>query len=171
MLDELRRAGRDLFVRGLVSTRGGNMSIRTGDTITVTRAGAMLGRLREGDFVDVPVNGQGTSEGEASSDTAIHRAIYQRSHARAVVHAHPTSVVVLSFAQEEIVPVDNEGKVFVPRVPVVPERDAVADAVASGARIVVLRGHGTYAAARTVEDAESWTTTLEMSAAILIGLR
>lgn len=175
-MDAIVRAGADLAARGFVSTRGGNLSVRIGDRLLITRTGAALGRLSERDVVDVPLSGPWP--GGPSSDLGVHLGVYARSDARAVVHAHPNAAVTLSFGCDEIVPVDHEGKVFVPRVPVVDEREdraalggAVGEYIAEGRRVVVSRTHGSYAAGATIEDALAWTTTLEMSAQILFGLR
>ena len=87
-LDVFRAAGRMLWEAGLVSSHGGNMSIRLPDGgLLVTRTGAMLGRLGEGDLVTVAADG--SSRGEPSMDTALHRAAYEEAGTQAVLHAHP----------------------------------------------------------------------------------
>lgn len=176
--ERMRRAGRDLYIAGLVSTRSGNLSVRIRDTLVVTRAGASLPHLRPEDLVEVPAAGPGDRDGDASSDLAVHRAVYARSSARAVVHAHPPLAVVLSFGGTPIVPADHEGRLFIPSVPVVDEGrprvvvgDRVGEAMADGAAIVAVRGHGTYAAGDSIEAATHWTTSLELSARIVIELR
>src|SRR4030042_122482 len=51
---EFRAVGRMLWEAGLVSSHGGNMSVRLPDGgLLITRTGAMLGRLDEGDLVTV----------------------------------------------------------------------------------------------------------------------
>src|SRR3972149_1940826 len=91
----LREAGRMLWEAGLVSSHGGNLSARlpagrqglTDGGMLITRTGAMLGRIGDCDLVTVAADG--SSEGEPSMDTAVHRAIYAASGAGAVIHAHP----------------------------------------------------------------------------------
>ena len=39
MLEEFQRIGRDLFLSGLVSSHGGNMSVRMGDRVLITHRG------------------------------------------------------------------------------------------------------------------------------------
>ncbi len=36
VLEQFQRVGRDLFVAGLISSHGGNMSVRQGDRILIT---------------------------------------------------------------------------------------------------------------------------------------
>ncbi|HEX9976514.1 MAG TPA: hypothetical protein VGA82_04610 [Dehalococcoidales bacterium] len=40
MLEEFQRIGRDLFLSGLASSHGGNMSVRLGDRLIITRRGS-----------------------------------------------------------------------------------------------------------------------------------
>lgn len=177
-LDRLRRVGRDLALAGLVSTRGGNLSVRTGERILVTRTGAALGHLEAESLVEVPAERAAPGDEEASSDLLLHREIYRSRGVGAIVHAHPPAVTALTFAGEVIEPVDHEGRLLMPTVQICEETDPreglarrAADAVAAGDRVVAVRGHGTYAAGESPEDACHWTTALEMSARILLDLR
>ncbi|GAG46362.1 unnamed protein product, partial [marine sediment metagenome] len=80
--EEFRAVGRMLWEAGLVSSHGGNMSVRLPDgALLITRTGAMLGRLDEGDLVTVAADG--SSEGQPSMDTAVHRAVYATTAAGA----------------------------------------------------------------------------------------
>ena len=42
--------GRDLYEHQMISSHGGNLSIRLGDRIIIKRRGAMLGRLKPHDL-------------------------------------------------------------------------------------------------------------------------
>ena len=46
MLDQFQRFGYDLFYRGLTSSHGGNMSVRMGDRIVITRTGSIVHTVR-----------------------------------------------------------------------------------------------------------------------------
>ena len=46
LYEEFRTIGRDIFVTGLTSSHGGNMSVRVGDKIIIKRRGAQFGRLK-----------------------------------------------------------------------------------------------------------------------------
>src|SRR5688500_13090001 len=152
VLERMRRCGADLFASGLITTRGGNLSVRVGDTIVITRTGALLAHLAPPDLVECPVGSSGERDDETSSDLVVHRAVYQACDARAVLHAHPPTAVAFTWTTDHFSPDDHEGRVFIPHVPVVAERKPrtlvasdVAAAVAAGARIVAVRTHGTYA--------------------------
>ena len=52
MLEEFQRIGRDLFLSGLVSSHGGNMSVRMGDRVLITHRGSQLGQITAEDIVE-----------------------------------------------------------------------------------------------------------------------
>ena len=52
MLKDFQRFGRDLFLAGLNSSHSGNLSVRRGDKIIITRRGSMLGNLAEQDIIE-----------------------------------------------------------------------------------------------------------------------
>ena len=167
-LDGFRAAGRMLWEAGLVSSHGGNMSVRLRDGgLMVTRTGSMLGRLDDGDLVVVAADG--SSRGEPSMDTALHRAAYEATGAGAVLHAHPRHAIALSLVMDAIEPADAEGKLRLVAVPVV-EAEGVAQALRD-APIVMARGHGSYARGEDLWQALQWTSVLEESAQVLWLLR
>jgi len=83
---EFQTVGQDLFLRGSVSSHGGNLSVRLGDRVVITRRGAQLNHLTERDLVETGVAWNDRATPSASSELAIHRAIYQRTRAHAIVH-------------------------------------------------------------------------------------
>jgi L-fuculose-phosphate aldolase len=166
--EALREAGRMLWESGLVSSHGGNLSARLADGgILITRTGAMLGRLGEGDLATVTADG--SSAGAPSMDAAVHRAIYEATGAGAVVHAHPRHAIALSLVLDALEPADAEGKLRLSVVPVV-DGEGVAEALRTAA-VALARGHGSYARGEDVWQALQWTSVLEESAQVLWLLR
>jgi len=165
LLDQFRQVGRMLWEGGLLSSHGGNLSVRLEDqTILITRHACLLGRIGGGDLVRVGPQGQ--ADGEPSLDTAIHRAIYAaQPQARAVVHAHPRHAIALSLRQSVIEPLDLEGRHYLRSVAVV-EAEKVAQAL-QRQPVVVVRGHGSYAWGGDLWQALQWTSVLEESAQVL----
>jgi ribulose-5-phosphate 4-epimerase/fuculose-1-phosphate aldolase len=88
--DPFRSAGRALFSLGLVRGTEGNLSTFDGTTIVITRAGAPLDALGDGDLVAGALE---ASLDGASSDVAVHRSLYRERGPGAVVHAHPAGTV------------------------------------------------------------------------------
>src|SRR4030042_3534451 len=150
---QFQEVGRDLYVAGLVSSHGGNMSVRFGDRLLIKRRGAMLGRLKEGDLIETGLDKTDSGVALASTELVVHRAIYLATPALAVVHAHPRTAIALSLSREQIVPIDNEASYLLHKVPVVAAEVASgsAELVEKGPagppqyKIVMLRGHGCVA--------------------------
>ncbi|MGE3074610.1 MAG: class II aldolase/adducin family protein [Dehalococcoidia bacterium] len=160
--------GKDLYSLGLVSSHGGNLSVRNGHEMWITGTGTMLGRLRERHMSLVLPDG--THSGPPpSSDTLLHSTVYALGGALAVVHAHPHHAIAMTFETEKFVPPDFEGQHFLEDVPVVPQGPNQVERVAAALQsrlVVVLQGHGAYARGQTLWEALHWVTALEESAHI-----
>lgn len=176
ILTQFQEIGRDMFVHNLISSHGGNISMRVGDRILITRRGSMLGRLKERDIIETGLFKKDSGVALASTELIVHRAIYLTTPGLAICHAHIRQAVALSLSREEIMPVDNEGSYLLKRVPVIevefasgtPQMaDAVAEALKSY-KIVMLRGHGSFAIGQTLEEAFQWTDALEEACEIII---
>lgn len=175
-IEEFKEIGRDIFVSRLISSHGGNMSLREGDTIYITRSGSMLGRLRDDDIVAVPLYGPSDEDSQASSELVVHRAIYQKTGTTAIVHTHSPHTIFRSMVEEEFIePIDSEARLFTPRVKIVSSKQTVGSSVAARLiseelakdPVVVLRGHGPFACGKRLEDAFHWISALECSCEIL----
>ncbi len=176
MLKQFQTVGGDLFLQGLNSSHSGNLSIRKGEMIWITRRGAPLGRLKAADIVGVDLRHPEPMARFASRELPSHVAIYAHGLAGAVVHAHPPAAVALSLSRDGIVPLDLEGGHHIPRVGVVvppgpydPHRLAgpVGQALRE-ARVAVIRAHGTFSWGADLWEAFRWTSTLEHSCRILL---
>lgn len=179
MLRQFQEIGRDLYVAGLVSSHGGNLSVRFGDRVVIKRRGAMLGRLREGDLVETGLEKPDSGVALASTELVVHRAIYLATPALAVVHAHPRTAIALSLSRDEIVPIDNEGSYLLHKVPVVAAEFASGSAelveklptALQEYKIVMLRGHGCFSIGQTLEEAFQWVSCLEESCQIILAAK
>ncbi len=179
ILSQFQSVGHGLFTRGLVSATSGNLSIRLGDRIIITRRGSRLGSLEENDLIETGVSKNDRSTPLASTELKVHRAIYQQTPALAIVHAHPPHAIALSLTETEIVPSDVEGLSIMDRVPVLGWHMKVtlgglADMITQAlkqCRIVMVRGHGSFAIGQLLEEAHNCTTTLEESCQVICLLR
>ena len=169
LAEEFERIGKRLFLEGLVGANFGNMSMRTEGGFYVTRTGAYL------DAGETPayVPDAGDAPREASSEYRVHRAVYREAPHHAIVHAHPVHAVAASLDTDLIRPADSEGGMLCPAIPVVtgdPGTDAIARNVAEALRsghIVIVRGHGTFAAGKTLDEAYVYTSVAEYACRIL----
>ena len=179
ILSQFQTVGHDLFTKGLVSSHSGNLSIRLGERIIITRRNSGLGSLEEHDLIETGINKNDRNTPLASIELAVHRAIYRETPALAIVHAHPPHAVALSLTEKEIVPIDAEGLSTVGRVPVLGwhmevKPGGLADIIAQALkqhRIIMVHGHGSFAIGQLLEEAHNYTTTLEESCQVICLLK
>ena len=175
VLDQFRLIGRDLFLAGVISSHGGNMSVRMGDRILITRRDSMLAQLDERDIITTGLEGNVANVMLASTEIGVHRAIYLETSAQAIVHAHPPYAIARSLFCDEIVPIDSEGSYLLHKVPVVAtELTAGSKEVAAllprwlkEYDLVMLRGHGPFAIGHLLEEAYQLTSVFEMTCKIM----
>jgi L-fuculose-phosphate aldolase len=181
MIDEriyemFREIGRDLYTANLISSHGRNLSIRLGDHVVIKRRGAMLGQLKPQDLIETRLDKNDSGVALASTELLAHRTIYLNTPALAICHCHPRTAIAFSLSRDEIVPIDNEASYFLKKVPVVTEEFAsgtpqMANKVASALqnyKIIMLRGHGSFATGQTLDEAFLWSSTLEEACQIML---
>ena len=156
---------------GINDSHSGNASVRVGERVWITPTGACADTLASDRLVECHLDGR-IGDG-ASLDTPLHLAVYRTNpEAAAVLHSHGPHTVALTLDSSDFEPADFEGQMYFPRVPVIqiPYDRYVADAPervsAALARhpVAVVRGHGVYACAASLNLAYKWTCSLEMSA-------
>ncbi|MBN1339378.1 MAG: class II aldolase/adducin family protein [Bacteroidales bacterium] len=172
--------GKDLSNRGYNSSHAGNLSMKSGGRIIITRRSSMLGWLQPEDLVTIDLEEEDAhSSLIASTESNVHRNIYMQTDAMAVVHAHAPAATALSMVLDEITCIDGEGMLLYKKIPVV-ECDIpvgsyeVAGKVAHTLRnypAVVVRAHGVFAKGVTLEDALGVLTGVEQAADIIYRIR
>jgi L-fuculose-phosphate aldolase len=162
--EELIAVGKELYDRGLQTTRSGNISAREGDRFIITKTGAHLGRLAKSDLISVDISAHAPVSREASCESPVHRAIYNATGALAIVHAHPIYAIALAEVSldDSILPVHNEGLVGLKRVPIVDttvlgldigeKPSAIVPALTQSCAVVV-RNHGAFATGESLRQA------------------
>lgn len=174
-IKKLIEIGRLLYEEGLIDARAGNLSYRLGKDMLITRTKSHLGKLKEWDFIRIPLTESHVLEERASSEALVHKEIYLNTPYRCVVHAHPPCAVALSFGLDPIEPEDSEGKALLGSVKVIPSYPSgskeLAKAVAQAlktSRLVVVRAHGVFSADSDPFHAYSHISVLERSCKILL---
>lgn len=179
ILAQFQSVGRDLFTRGLVSSNSGNLSIRLGDRIFITRRGCLLSSLQENDLIETGIERNSRTTPLASIELPVHRAIYKATQAQAIVHAHPPHAIALSLTDHEIEPTGAEEISQIGKIPVVGWHiaakpgglaDVIAEALAEN-RIIMVHGHGSFAVGQLLDEAYNLTTALEQMSQILCLLK
>ncbi len=176
--EEMIEFSRMLVQFDLLEFKGGNLSARLDDDhVLVTRRGMKKGIPNPDDIVRTRIDGDDEGAFAASSALEIHRAIYRKTDAMAIVHGHPSKTVSLSFFLDEIVPQDENGVLYLGRsvkvvaAPTLFGWNLVADEMAEGliyGKVVVEKWHGTFAKGKDLGDAFHLTRAIEFSAAHLI---
>jgi L-fuculose-phosphate aldolase len=118
-------------------------------------------------------------EKTASSETPVHRKIYQETSAKVILHAHCQYSIVMSLLEFEagsssIIPIDSEGKLFLKKIPIICGGIGSAELAKNAAEAfktgetkgAVILGHGTIAVGDTLEEAYNITAQLEHAAKI-----
>jgi L-fuculose-phosphate aldolase len=168
---ELVRTYRWLRQYGLNDSHSGNASVRDGDRVWITPTGACADTLTETELIACNIDG--TMGDKASLDAPLHIATYLANpDARCVLHSHGPYSVAITMDGRDFMPPDFEGVYYFSRVPVltIPFQDYAEESPRQVSRtlakypITVVRGHGVYACAETVNLAYKWTSSLELSA-------
>jgi L-fuculose-phosphate aldolase len=143
---QLIAVGRELYDRGLQTTRSGNISVRDGDQFLITKTGTNLGRLKDSDLIDVDLRPNLPISPAASCESPVHRAI---------------ALAEISTA-DGIQPIHNEGLAGLKWIPVVDttvlgqdigeEPNAIAEALSRWCSVVV-RSHGAFTVGNSLEQA------------------
>ena len=166
------------YIAGLQDTHSGNMSMRIGNRMLITRRGSMLGFLNDYDIIEVGLEKNDCGISLASSEVGVHRAIYRETNGLAIVHAHLINAVILSLINDEIVPIDVEGSYTIRKVPVLSfelgsgskEMEEDIPEYLKNNKIVVAKGHGAIAIGETLEEALFYNSVLENSCKIIVGI-
>lgn len=169
MYAEFNQFGRDLFIQGLNSSHSGNLSVRLGDRLVITRRGSMLANLKESDLIETGLFKNDSNITLASTEIGVHRSIYRNTAALAIVHAHPVYATALSLVDDEIIPIDSEGQYLLHKIPVLKFEHTIGSAEVARVlpeylreyKIVMIRGHGCFACGQLLEEAYQWTSSLE----------
>lgn len=174
--------GRELFLAGMNNSHSGNMSFFEPErrVITITKTGAMLGLINESSLVETTITENCEMDKIASREIVVHREIYNKTSKKAIIHAHPPAVIAMSLENDVIKPIDAEGGYYFSEgVPVITVENAIASSEVAVKiapylekhNIAVVRGHGTFAAAETLEKCLLYTTSIEFSCRTIINYK
>jgi L-fuculose-phosphate aldolase len=171
---QLVRAGARLADAGLVRARSGNMSVRCAERMRITAAGARLSELGSGDLVWASISAPAAGSERASSEAALHAAIYRaRPDVAAIVHTHSAYVTAWTLRGTGLPLVTEDARYYgmgelVDLAPYAPAGSAgladSATAVLGGAPAVLLERHGAVTVAGALDRAVDLAESLEHQA-------
>ena len=165
-----RRMASDDLAPGM----SGNLSVRRGGLMAITPSGVPYERMTPADICLVRTSDEALLSGpRPSTETPMHLALYQASHAAAIVHTHSPFVIALSTVLDELPAVhyamaDLGGPVRVAPYARFGTTQLAASAAAklAGRSAVILRNHGALACGPTLERAYERARTLEWLARV-----
>jgi L-fuculose-phosphate aldolase len=158
---DFRKFGRLLDSHGMNTSHSGNLSVRRGDRIFITRRGSMSADIRKNDVIETGIYEDDSGIVLASTETIVHRAIYQDTSALAVIHAHPPYAIVLSLLEKDIIAVDAEGAYHMHKIPVLDLKVPVGSSEAAeklppvlkNYKAAMVRSHGVFTTGNILEEA------------------
>lgn len=170
---EIAKFGKKVVASGLTSSRFGNISLCQGEKISITCTGSMLDELDQTNVVEVDLNSPCDLDKIASIETCVHRAIYQCTSIKALIHTHSPYAVALSLLERDsIEPLDSEGILFLGAMPIVEGHlgsDSLAKAVSAALQshtACVARGHGVFASGMNLSEAFAAASMVEHSSQV-----
>ncbi len=173
-IDLLIRIGKELYRRGLTSSTGGNISVRCGDRVYITRSRSSLGFLKREDILEVSAkDGSYRGNGRPSSELPLHLGIYRSMDVLAIIHAHPPFSIAYLKEGMKISPVGTEGRMILRNFKVLPGEgfnivnvDEVVEALKE-CPITFVSNHGSVAVGRSLLEAFELTDLLESEIKVL----
>jgi autoinducer 2 (AI-2) kinase len=178
--DEVVRTVEEMYAHGLITSTGGNVSVRIPgkDEVWITPNSFFKGALRADMLVRVDLEGNpiGDSPYAPSSERMLHCAMYRNnSNVGAVIHSHAPKATILGLAGLPFLPISTEAAFIgeIPRVPfIMPGTAELADAVGAAAKntlAVLMQNHGLIVGGANLRHAIDLTLIIEQTAEKLIA--
>jgi L-fuculose-phosphate aldolase len=179
--ERMVNTSKGLYDHGLVKGTSGNISARIPgtDTFLIKPSGVYMGFLKPEDLVLVDLEGNKIrGKRKVSAETPMHAAIYRvRKDVQAVVHTHAPTATAFGIAGTEILPVQIEVFMRLPRgVPIVPFKQPGSKALAEAVQkkiadydAIILENHGIVTVGSTIEAACNLNEMVEEAAKIQLS--
>ena len=182
--DEIVRAARSLFSRGLTHGSTGNLSVRVGDEILVTPTGSSLGTVEAHQLSIIDLSGRHVDGARPSKEAFLHAAVLRaRPSAAAVVHTHSTYSAAVSCMDgldphNALPPLTAYFAMRVGRLPLLPYHapgdttlGPLAEDTARDHSAILLSNHGPVVAGADLNAAMDAIEELEETAKLFLLLR
>jgi L-fuculose-phosphate aldolase len=171
---DLVQACHRLAAAGLVVGTSGNVSVRAGETVSLTAKGVALGEVTPADVAVTDLDGK-VLAGSPTSELELHLAIYRRYDAGAIVHTHAPMATALACVLDELPVIHYQLLALGGSIRVAPFHPfgtrelaaAVADAL-QGRAAALLSNHGAVNYAPSLRDAVAGAVVLEWACALYL---
>lgn len=158
---EIISVSNEIYNKGLVSGKAGNISARFGDVVAITPTLKSLSNLNEEDIVLVNMEGEVLTKGKPSSEVNMHLEIYKkRSDVKAIVHTHSPYATGFAFSNKKLKRLEGFGAIKTPYLSsieyVKPGTDELAKSASEGLGdedVLILKNHGVICVSDSLKEA------------------
>lgn len=178
VINKMIAVGKNFYDRGWLFATSGNLSARTDGGIILTASGAHKGYLTEDDFVLIDLEGNVIGgKGNPSGETDFHLQLYNSfENVNSVIHTHSVYSSLVSL-NEKVEFKDNEimkafegikepaEPMIIPAFPNLQQKAELIELIANNSNVIkfgyLLKGHGLFAFASSLEKAQIYTEAFE----------
>lgn len=163
---EIIRTSNEIYDKGLVSGKSGNISVRFrkdgNDIVAITPTLKSLSDLSEDDIVLVDFNAKPLTKGKPSSEVNMHLEIYKkRDDINAIVHTHSPYATGFAFSSKKLKRLEGFGKINNPFISEIeyqkPGSDELAISASEGIKdedVLILKNHGVVCVGENLKEAK-----------------
>lgn len=158
---EIISVSNEIYDKGLVSGKSGNISARFGDVVAITPTLKSLSDLKEEDIVLINMEGEVLTKGKPSSEVNMHLEIYKkRSDVKAIVHTHSPYATGFAFSDKKLKRLEGFGEIKNPYLSSIeyekPGTDELAKSASEGIGeddVLILKNHGVVCVSDSLKEA------------------
>ena len=158
---EIINVSNEIYNKGLVSGKSGNISARFGSIVAITPTLKSLSDLREEDIVLVDMDANVLTKGKPSSEVNMHLEIYKkRPDVNAIVHTHSPYATGFAFSDKRLKRLEGFGPIKTPFLESIeyekPGSDELAKSASEGLGsedVLILKNHGVICVSDSLKEA------------------
>ena len=158
---EIIDVSNEVYEKGLVSGKAGNISARFGDVVAITPTLKSLYNLSQEDIVLVDMGANVLTKGKPSSEVNMHLEIYKRRpDVQAIVHTHSPYATGFAFSNKKLKRLEGFGAIKSPYLSDIeyekPGSDELAKSAGEGLGdedALILKNHGVICVSDSLKEA------------------
>lgn len=151
----------EIYNKGLVSGKAGNVSARFGNVVAITPTLKSLSNLNEEDIILVNMNGEVLTKGKPSSEVNMHLEIYKkRSDVTSIVHTHSPYATGFAFSDKKLKRLEGFGEIKNQYLPFIEYEKPGSAELAKNAvdglgdeDVLILKNHGVICVSDDLKEA------------------
>lgn len=169
---EIISVSNEIYNKGLVSGKAGNISAKFGEFVAITPTLKSLSNLDQKDIVLVNMDGEVLTKGKPSSEVNMHLEIYKkRPDVKAIVHTHSPYATGFSFSDKKLKRLEGFGAIKKPYLSSIDYEKPGSDELAKSASealgdedVLILKNHGVICVSDCLKEAMSLAVFVEETA-------